>query len=312
MTGRRLRVLTTGQPIPRSRLGLRALLWAVMVFATGFSAVVWGWNPYDTDSGRGESYGVQPSSPGSYLAPGISSQWTNQGGQTEGASPGDWDSRSRWYLPEQAPTERWSDAQSDWHGWESDSAPESWAERQRWEDGSAWREDQDRREPRLRQDEYTQRYPEGDIGAGPPTYWSEDSWRRRSLYDDFTQSRRQPPLQNPDLGAGRADWGEERYPDYQPSGKRSASKPREDRFNGYRFRHDPELTEQGRGRENGWAFRPLTERDQERLHSPGLYPRIDERDYIQRGPWRSYQDEGTAFGYHAEDRAPSGDNYWGR
>jgi hypothetical protein len=240
----------------------------------------------------------------------------DQDSQTQNVLPGDLDSSSRWYLPEPAQTERWSDAQGDGRGWESYSAPDNWAERQRWEDDRAWREREDpvQREPRLRRDGYTQRYAADDADAdtGALPHWSDDSWRRRSLYDDFTQSRRPSPSQRPDLGSSRADWGEERYPAYQPPGERRASQPREDRFNGYRFRHDPELTAQGKGSQNGWAFRPLTERDQERRRSPGLYPQIDERDYVQRGPWRSYQDEGTAFGYHADDRAPSSDTYWGR
>jgi hypothetical protein len=81
------------------------------------------------------------------------------------------------------------------------------------------------------------------------------------------------------------------------------------RYRGYEFRHDPDLGAPGRHRQNGWEFRPLTSREQERIRSEGLYPRIDEGDYRQRGPWRSYEDEGTAFGYHSRGSDFGGEQY---
>lgn len=76
-----------------------------------------------------------------------------------------------------------------------------------------------------------------------------------------------------------------------------------DRYNGYEFRPDSALSASRPNSRSGWVFRPLTGREQERFVSDGLYPPIDERDYRQRGPWRSYEDEGTAFGYHSEGPA---------
>lgn len=73
---------------------------------------------------------------------------------------------------------------------------------------------------------------------------------------------------------------------------------------GYEFRHDPSLDVSRGTQANGWDFRPLSDREQDRALAEGVYPRIDERDYLPRGPWRSYEDEGTAFGYHANDRWP--------
>jgi hypothetical protein len=285
------------------------------VSAAGFSAIVWGWNPYDTDSSRVERLGVQPSSPGSYLAPGNPGQWPDPGAQSLDRSPGDWDSNSRWYLPESAEGERWSDVPTGEYGWESYSRPAERSERQRWEEGTAWRARQygAQQEQRFRDREYGEDpYRADRFDSGPGPYSSDDSWRQRSLYDDFTQNRQQHPSRRPEFDSGPVPKSEWRSRDYQSSAERSASKPREDRFNGYRFRHDPALTEKRGGGRNGWDFRPLTDRDQERRRTPGLYPQIDERDYIQRGPWRSYQDEGTAFGYHSNDRAPSSDSYWGR
>jgi hypothetical protein len=75
-----------------------------------------------------------------------------------------------------------------------------------------------------------------------------------------------------------------------------------DHRGGYEFRHDPSLEgEAPSGQRLGWEFRPLSNRDRERAWSDERYPPIDERDYLPRGPWRSYEDEGTAFGYHADE-----------
>ena len=73
-------------------------------------------------------------------------------------------------------------------------------------------------------------------------------------------------------------------------------------MHGYEFRHDPKLDARQANRRNGWQFRPRSEREQARSDAQNRrYPPIDERAYDPQGPWHSYQDEGTAFGYHAED-----------
>lgn len=77
----------------------------------------------------------------------------------------------------------------------------------------------------------------------------------------------------------------------------------DDRYRGYQFRHDPTLGSSNVSNQNGWEFRPLTGREQDRFERDALYPRLDEQDYWMRGPWRSYQDEGTAFGYRDDMRA---------
>lgn len=74
---------------------------------------------------------------------------------------------------------------------------------------------------------------------------------------------------------------------------------------GYQFRHDPALEALHPSGQQGWEFRPLSEREHSRSLADSPYPPIDERDYLPRGPWRSYQDEGAAFGYHADDQWPS-------
>ncbi len=70
----------------------------------------------------------------------------------------------------------------------------------------------------------------------------------------------------------------------------------------YQFRHDPKLDAQQAGQPQGWQFRPRSERERSRsVADHRRYPHIDERDYLPQAPWRSYQDEGAAFGYHADD-----------
>ncbi|MBK5932189.1 hypothetical protein CCR82_17030 [Halochromatium salexigens] len=77
--------------------------------------------------------------------------------------------------------------------------------------------------------------------------------------------------------------------------------------NGYQFRHDPKLDARQADQRNGWQFRPRSEREQARSVAENRrYPPIDEREYYPRGPWRSYQDEGAAFGYHADDLRSNG------
>ncbi len=79
---------------------------------------------------------------------------------------------------------------------------------------------------------------------------------------------------------------------------------------GYEFRHDPKLDARQADRRHGWQFRPRSEREQARSDGQDRrYPPIDERAYDPQEPWHSYRDEGTAFGYHAED---PGSDRWRR
>lgn len=288
--------------MPLSILGL------VMV---GFSAAALAWNPYDTDSGHAEAPGSWSSSPGNYLAPGEPQQWSNRGQLDQSTSTGDWDSRSRWYLPEPETNARWGGEPGDAFAPDPYADPNDWSERERWQNRSE-RNDSESYD-RHQQDAY--RSPEdrdiyrsyADEGHQRRSR-AEESWRSRSLYDDFRPDASASSSGQWEQPAPR-DRRETRLPSWDSAGGRTGAVTAHDRFNGYRFRPDPDLSASREGRQDGWKFRPLTGREQERSRSEGLYPRIDERDYIQRGPWRSYQDEGTAFGYHAEGRG-SGDKYY--
>lgn len=143
----------------------------------------------------------------------------------------------------------------------------------------------------------------------PPAPRSE--FRSRSLYEDFSRHRRGPQGGYPkarDPGPDRMDWRDERSGSWGAMSRQTEVEAGV-RYRGYEFRHDPDLGAPGRHRQNGWEFRPLTSREQERIRSEGLYPRIDEGDYRQRGPWRSYEDEGTAFGYHSRGSDFGGEQY---
>ncbi len=147
-----------------------------------------------------------------------------------------------------------------------------------------------------------------DYGWGSQTRgtdWGErDRWRdtsgdRTSARHDKWRQHSQPDYRNEPAGEGishqqRQAWSSQQGGDYAPFGAR-----------GYEFRHDPELDALRPGHQNGWVFRPLSERESARPLADSPYPRIDERDYLPRGPWRSYQDEGAAFGYHPDDGWPS-------
>jgi len=122
--------------------------------------------------------------------------------------------------------------------------------------------------------------------------------RPGSLDEDFRSPRRSQSGQ--DFRARDAfDWRRDGSTQWHESGQAGLAKTGA-RYNGYEFRPDSTLSEPGSSQEGGWVFRPLNGREQERLVDDGLYPPLDERDYQQRGPWRSYEDEGTAFGYHTD------------
>lgn len=263
------------------------------------------WNPYDTDSSRRDDPPAWTSSPGRYRTPYEPRQWGAESAPQRPTTPGALDDESQWYLPETEDRQHWSEpAPADDYGWDRFAAPDDRAERERWRDAGrgevrgrglrsdandGWRGRGDWSDPGPGYDD------QGPAASAPRSEW----WAPRSLYDDFSQPRREQSAgywQERD----RAMWREAGPRRRDSFDERRSSGVREDRYDGYQFRHDPELTAQGAARSNGWEFRPLTGRERERVDDDGLYPRIDERDYIQRGPWRSYQDEGTAFGYHAD------------
>ena len=156
------------------------------------------------------------------------------------------------------------------YGWETRSRASDWGERDRWREtysdrSNEWRQPDQR---------------------GYRTETADDrSWRAR---------QEQWPREY------GSDWDGSRQrhfgtsPDYAPA-----------RPNGYQFRHDPKLDDRRPGHQNGWVFRPLSEQDNARSLANNPYPQIDERDYLPRGPWRSYEDEGATFGYHPDDGWPS-------
>jgi len=132
---------------------------------------------------------------------------------------------------------------------------------------------------------------------------SADGWRRPSEAGSWSETRGDRSWREQQR-SWRADappaWDAPRYQvptDSDGYARYSAG--------GYQFRHDPKLEAQHPSGQHGWEFRPLSEREHSRSLADSPYPPIDERDYLPRGPWRSYQDEGTAFGYHADDQWPS-------
>ncbi|TVQ86256.1 MAG: hypothetical protein EA400_13430 [Chromatiaceae bacterium] len=75
----------------------------------------------------------------------------------------------------------------------------------------------------------------------------------------------------------------------------------------YRFRADPKLDALSGGSSDeasGWHYRPLTAREAARQRQDGP-PQYRQQDLQPRGPWRSYEDHGTAFGYHPDDHGDS-------
>jgi len=246
----------------------------ILLIGAAAPVTVLAWNPYDTDSARERDtgYAEQWGSPGFYGTP---------------ASPPSRDGSARARKPEET-------------GWlepgatmdqSQDRGESSWYRTDPRRSRDAWRTRPAREAPttaRPMDDRFGQR-----SESAPPGY--ADPWRYRprpaapderssgpSDHDrraDATPDFWQPPHQR-DLG-------------WQPS------KPR------YRFREDPELDALSR-RSNapeGYRYRPLTERELERhrRRNDDRYPEVRPQDLQPRGPWRSYEDEGTAFGYHPED-----------
>lgn len=83
----------------------------------------------------------------------------------------------------------------------------------------------------------------------------------------------------------------------------------------YRFREDPKLDAPGGlpGAEPQYQYRPLNDTEMARRRGvDGGEPRWRERDLQPQGPWRSYEDEGSVFGYHPAgpdgDRVEDGQN----
>jgi hypothetical protein len=264
----------------------------------------WAWNPYDTDSSATDPPGGWSSSPERYWAPQAPPRRDASSWQGPGDGDDRWDDSSRWYLPDgdaSAGYRSGSRPSADDYGWgDVYTAPlDTWSDSQRWRparDGEA----RGHREPAPDSAWRSSRkaYPDERRDAPAMPLGQPDAFRPRSLYDDFSAHRRRLSQGGPDapMPAGR---GDSRASRWQAPDRPSVVERRE-RYNGYEFRYDPSLGRPGGDRRNGWEFRPLTGREQERMHSQGRYPQIDERDYLPRGPWRSYEDEGTAFGYHSE------------
>ncbi|WP_462322974.1 hypothetical protein [Halochromatium sp.] len=159
------------------------------------------------------------------------------------------------------------------YGWDTGSRASDWGERDRWRDTSNERTG-------VRENKWREPAPEGYRGeATDGSLWRErqQPWPRESAsgWDASRQQRRSTT------------------PGYAPSG-----------VGDYEFRHDPELDTRRPGHQGGWVFRPRTERENARSLADSPYPPIDEQDYLPRGPWRSYQDEGAAFGYHPDQAWP--------
>ena len=235
------------------------------------------WNPYDTDSARQRGYGYSDDygSPGYYGTP---------------QPPASWE-RGQGPLTREEP--RRAADQDQWDG-------SSWYASDPRRNSEAWRRDPGGPSPvRDRRDTWDQQRDAGyDRGVGgysgaPAESDYADSWR----FSD-SQGGQQP-------GTG---WERPMHEDIwqppEPSGWSAPAQPR------YRFREDPELDAlSGRSAGvQGYRYRPLTQRERERQAPQPGFPEYRARDLQPRGPWRSYEDEGTAFGYHP-DAAPYGRYY---
>jgi hypothetical protein len=123
-------------------------------------------------------------------------------------------------------------------------------------------------------------------------YWGEgrDVWDGRTEYD--ARVGRDESRGGRDAG-GRSPW---RMPPAQPK---------------YRFRDDPELEQRYTGGANdGYRFRPMTERERDRQRSNAVGPRFVEPDRFRGRSEDREKDRGTAFGYEPRNR--SGDDFYRR
>lgn len=260
----------------------------LFLLCTAVPVTAMAWNPYDTDSARarGYGYGEEYGSPGYYGTPAQPPGWEQEAART---SPADDGRRS----------DEWG--QSDWY-----------AEDPR-RTGSTWRpgEGRDTGYPGPSQDGYRYDAYDGYRGEQPRRSPAQQDLRQpRDTYgyegygiEQQQQRLREHSASSPYDGwspygmerDGGADWREPQRPSWE-----QRARPQ------YRFRDDPELDAlTGRGQApEGYRYRPLTERELERRRSDQQYPELRDRDLLPRGPWRSYEDEGTAFGYH-----PDGSTY---
>jgi hypothetical protein len=310
---RRLRAGPRTKDAAHRRFRQCVLVAAILAATAGVVTPASAWNPYDTDSGRSEQSRSWASSPGNYRAPqgydDSAGQWDDRSGRSARSGYDQWDSNSQWYLPDAA--DGWAaDQRSNdgGYGWgEVYTAPEQNAVDERWRfspdnergdrSASGWSPSGRSPTPHRSADA---RWDDERMRSG-----RRDHARPSSLYEDFRQPQwsRSAGRSPADSRAGDAfDWrrdGSTRWREHHLQGREAGG----DHYNGYEFRPDSALSASRPNSRNGWVFRPLTGREQERFVSDGLYPPIDERDYRQRGPWRSYEDEGTAFGYHSEGPA---------
>ena len=249
----------------------------LVLLCTVVPVTAMAWNPYDTDSARARGYGEDYGSPGYYGTPAQPPRREQEATRplpTESGRRGDEWGQSDWYAEDPRRT------------------------------GGAWGPDldQDAGYPSRPLDGY------GYDGYGIDQQRRSPAQpeRRRPQdvygYDGYgiepQQQRPSPPGDGWDTYGmerdGGADWLEPQPPVWE-----QRTRPQ------YRFRGDPELDAlTGRGRApEGYRYRPLTERELERRRTDQQYPELHDRDLLPRGPWRSYEDEGTAFGYHPEGSA---------
>jgi len=253
--------------------------WLVLL-CTALPVTAMAWNPYDTDSARarGYGYGEDYGSPGYYGTPAEPPRLEQEAirpSPTETLPRSDEWGQSNWYAEDPRRT------------------------------GDAWSRDPDRDSGYRRrpQDAYgydgygidQQRQGPAPRDRGRP----QDSYGYDGYGFEPQQQRLSPPGDSWDgygmEQGGGAGWQEPQRPVWE-----ERTRPQ------YRFRDDPELDAlTGRGRApEGYRYRPLTERELERRRTDQQYPELHDRDLLPRGPWRSYEDEGTAFGYH-----PDGSTY---
>jgi hypothetical protein len=259
------------------------------------------WNPYDTDSARQSGYGYSQDygSPGYYGTPARPPEWE------AGADP-----RSGVDQPRRA--DPWAD--SNWYATDPRRSEQAWrapsAPADDWGYDSG--EGPDRRgfDSGYRQEPPYGAEPAPSAPAGDYGYDDGEGPGRRGWDSGYRQvpGYGHEPVPSATAGPHRDGGWDGWARDGAGTGPGDYRQPRDDSGWGlparrqYRFREDPELDALSGGAQGagGYRYRPLTEREEQRQAAQPRFPQVRPSDLQPRGPWRSYEDEGTAFGYHPE------------
>jgi hypothetical protein len=244
---------------------------SVMLLGLLLPPTAWPWGPYDDDpygtaprgNNRAEAVGQQRPLPGYYGSPGVPSE-RGDADRTEGPRwPGDGDRGGRdWGAS------RWYTDEAELY--RGTFGP---AQGQRWHDsGPAMPPDAS---VRHREPNPPNRLPRAGPAAG--------------MHD---RRRPDPRPDRPADGAhdGGGDWTAPGSWEQPVAGTR------------YHYRPDPRLDALSGPGPTGYRYRPLTARELKRRDRDIRQPEYRAEDLQPQGPRRSYQDAGSAFGYHHDDR----------